>query len=286
MNATVIGNCPALRLASARKVQRVPFHVGPCLVGTVARANLPALQSWPQDLAVTSDGVGLQVPAEQRNRVLGRINAKLRCQGLVTAWRDESVDLVDPDTGTSLAHVERAAARFWGTLTLGAHLNAYLAEAGGRPTHLWIARRSPTKATDPGLLDNVVGGGVLQGESPREALVREGFEEAGLSPAQLQTASFAGVLRLHRDIPEGLQLEDLHAFDLSLPLGWLPANQDGEVAGFTCMPVADALSLAATAGMTVDAALVTLDFGARHGLLAPVDALALQAALAPLRRGG
>jgi hypothetical protein len=37
--------------------------------------------------------------------------------------------------------------------------------------------------------------------------------------------------------------------------------------------------------MTLDAAVVTLDFCARHGLLAPDEAAALQAALAPLRRG-
>ena len=80
-----------------------------------------------------------------------------------------------------LALIERAAARFWGTLTFGAHANGYVADAQGRPTHLWIARRSTHKATDPGKLDNLVGGGVPHGQTPFETLVREGFEEAGLA---------------------------------------------------------------------------------------------------------
>jgi hypothetical protein len=50
----------------------------------------------------------------------------------------------------------RAAARFWGTLTLGAHADGFLANGHGRPTHLWIARRALDKATDPGSRDNVV----------------------------------------------------------------------------------------------------------------------------------
>lgn len=48
-----------------------------------------------------------------------------------------------------------------------------------------------------------------------------------------------------RDLPEGHQLEDLHAYDLALPAGLQPTNQDGEVQAFQCLPVADALALAA-----------------------------------------
>ena len=64
--------------------------------------------------------------------------------------------------------------------------------------------------------------------------------------------------------------------DLPMPLGLTPRNQDGEVAGFELLPVADALACASGSGMTVDAALVTLDFALRHGLMkapAGTDAL-------------
>ena len=272
---------PALAAARRRDDrQRVPFFVDACQAGSVPRAALQALADWPQWLATGPDQVTLT--ASDCDAALAEMNAALRAQGWVKAWRDELFAVTDPATGRHLAQTERAASRFWGTLTLGAHANGYVADALGRPTHLWVAQRSLTKATDPGMRDNLVGGGVPQGQTPLETLVREGWEEAGLTPEQMAPARPGRVLRLHRDIPEGLQLEDLHSFDLALPPGLVPQNQDGEVAGFECLPVAEALALAATGAMTVDAELVTLDFALRHRLLPPAEAELLGLALSPL----
>ncbi len=274
---------PALAAARARTADRVPFFIDGCSVGSVARDDLHALQAWPQWLSLQDHGVGLT--ATDREGALATINASLRQQGLVRAWRDECYAVRDPVSGRYLARIERAASRFWGTLTLGAHANGFVADAQGRPTQLWIARRSPSKATDPGLLDNLVGGGVPDGQTPRETLVREGWEEAGLTPVQMAQARAGRVIRLHRDIPEGLQFEDLHCFDLQLPAGLVPHNQDGEVAGFELLPVEQALALAASVQMTVDASLVTLEFGLRHGLLGQAGAQALEEAAASLWSG-
>jgi 8-oxo-dGTP pyrophosphatase MutT (NUDIX family) len=283
---------PALAAARRREAGlRLPFIVDGCRAGSVPRAALGALAAWPQWLQISPEQVTLT--AADRDAALAHMNAALRAQGWVRAWRDELFAITDPSTdpstdtstntttGRHLACTERAASRFWGTLTQGAHATGYVAGAEGQPTHLWVAQRALTKATDPGLHDNLVGGGVPLGQSPREALVREGWEEAGLTPAQMQPARAGRVLRLHRDVPEGLQVEDLHAFDLALPAGLVPQNQDGEVAGFTLLPVADALRLAASGAMTVDAELVTLDFALRHRLLPAAEAAPLAAALQP-----
>jgi hypothetical protein len=90
---------------------------------------------------------------------------------------------------------------------------------------------------------------------------------------------------LLRDAPEGLVREDLSVYDLALPPGLVPQNQDGEVQSITLLPVADALAQAAAGTMTVDAALVTLDFALRHGLLPPDVARALAQRSAPLWLG-
>ncbi len=262
---------PALAAARRRDItRRLPFVVGGRWVGSVDRAHLQVLAAWPQWLRVGAEQV--ELIADDRDAALASINATLHQAGWVRGWRDEFFALLDPDTGQRLARLERAACRFWGTLTLGAHANGFVADAQGRPTHLWIARRSASKATDPGLLDNLIGGGVSDGQSPQQALVREAWEEAGLSPRQLEPALPGRVLRLHRDIPEGLQLEDLHTFDIPMPAHLQPVNQDGEVAGFECLPLQQALRAAAGSGMTVDAALVTLDFALRHRLLEPATA--------------
>jgi len=275
---------PVLRAASARDTAaRVPFSVNGKTVGSVARVHLQALRAWPDALQVDDAGVALQAEAGRLNAVLARLNAWLRREGLIRAWRDEPFALFDPADGARLATLERASARFWGTLTLGAHANGYVADAAGRPTHLWIAQRSANKATDPGKYDNLIGGGVPEGQTPAQALRREGWEEAGLQAAQMRAARAGSVLCLHRDIAEGLQFEWLYAYDLRLPEGLVPQNQDGEVAGFRCLPLDAALALAAGEQMTVDAALVTLDFALRHALLPADAARTLEAGLAPRR---
>lgn len=253
--------------ATRAEVPRVPFRVGDAVVGSIALEHLPMLADFHDLLALDEDAVRLAVEPETRDAAFGRMNAALRDEGLIVAWRDETFPLFDPATLDVLARFERAACRFWGTLTLGAHANGYVAGADGRPEALWIAQRSFSKPTDPGLHDNIIGGGVPHGQSPDEALVREGHEEAGLSPTEMAAARRAGVLRLARDIPEGFQHEWLHAYDLPLPAGRVPRNVDGEVAGFALMPLAEAVALAASGRMTVDAALVTLDFVLRHGLV-------------------
>lgn len=253
---------PALQAANAHDAAtRVPFTLRGRRVGSVAREHLAPLRA----LGVPADDGGVALQAT--DAALATLNDTLRARGLIRAWRDEPFAIFDPASGTRLGTMERAAARFWGTLTLGAHANGYVADAAGRPTHLWIAQRSFTKATDPGKHDNLIGGGVPEGQSPLEALRREAWEEAGVRPDVVQAARAGSVLRLLRDIPEGLQHEWLYAYDLPLPAGLQPRNQDGEVASFACLPVADALALAAGDTMTVDAALVTLDFALRHALL-------------------
>lgn len=280
---------PAIAAAQVRAVPRVPFHVlheGEALhCGSVAVAHLAALAAWPEALRVDDHGVTLTLPAAQRNDFLARANRALREAGLIVAWRDETYPLLAVESKRLLATFERAASRFWGTLTFGAHCNGCVLDAQGRPTQLWIARRSHDKATDPGLLDNLIGGGVPHGQSPAETLLREGWEEAGLLTEQMTGLRAGHVLRLARDIPEGFQLEELSVFDLPLPPGLVPANQDGEVQSITLMPAAQALAHAATEGMTVDASLATLDFALRHGLLPAAQRAALDAALAPMRVG-
>ncbi len=281
------GDWSALAAARAHDpATRVPFVIDGCKVGSVARALLGALAAWPQALAVDAAAVTLHVPAAARDAALAGINAALRRQGLVRGWRDEIFPIVDPASAQPLARAERAAARFWGTLTFGAHANGYVAGPDGRPSHLWLARRSQTKATDPGMWDNLVGGGVPAGQTPRETLVREAWEEAGLTPDQAQPVRAGGVMRLRRDIAEGLQFEELHAFDIELPSRLAPCNQDGEVECFECLPVALALARAAGGAMTVDATLVTLDFALRHALLPAARAALLRSALAGLRHPG
>jgi 8-oxo-dGTP pyrophosphatase MutT (NUDIX family) len=259
---------PAIRAARAHDAgARIPFLVNGLVVGSVARRHRADLRAWPGLLQVGPEQVAMQGDDRALGDALAQVNEGLRQLGLIVAWRDESFAIVDPASRRRIAAMERAAARFWGTLTFGAHANGFVADAQGRPTHLWIAQRAFDKATDPGMFDNLIGGGVPDGQSALQTLVREGWEEAGLDAGTLGVARAGGVLCVRRDIPEGLQHEWIFSHDLELSPGHTPRNQDGEVARFELMPVDEALRLAAGTRMTVDASLVTLDFALRHALL-------------------
>ena len=68
------------------------------------------------------------------------------------------------------------------------HLNGIAGE------RMWLARRSPTKQIDPGMLDNLVAGGISVGFSARDPLVKEAWEEAGI-PAELARKAVASGTR-------------------------------------------------------------------------------------------
>ena len=277
-------NWPALSAAQAHDPStRVPFAIAGEAVGSVARQHLSALQPFVPALRLESHRVTLHVAADERDDTLAHINQQLRVAGLIKGWRDEPYALPAADGTTRLARIERAASRFWGTLTFGAHATGYVAGGGGHPEKLWIAQRAFDKATDPGRFDNLVGGGVPIDQTPLQTLIREGWEEAGLRPEAMHHAKAACVLRLHRDIAEGLQHEWLYSFDLAMPAGLVPQNQDGEVAGFELLPLAEALRIAASGDMTVDASLVTLDFALRHQLLPAAESAAMHARCRELR---
>jgi len=261
----------ALNEARRQLRPRRPFLIDGERVGSVDEAHLSALQPWGRWVELRAQAVVLTAAPSEREAVFTEMNHRLREQGLIRAWRDEPFPLLCPRTGAVRAVFERASARFWGTLTLGAHCNGWVADEDGKPARMWIARRSLTKATDPGLLDNLIGGGVPHGQTPHETLVREGFEEAGLSPAQMARAVPGRVIELDRDIPEGRQFERLHVFDLQLQPDERPVNQDGEVGEVHLWAMDEVVRQAAGAQMTVDASLVTLDFLLRHGLLGRAD---------------
>jgi 8-oxo-dGTP pyrophosphatase MutT (NUDIX family) len=257
-------------------------------VGSVAITHLPALPIDGDTFDVDALGLLLKVAATRRDAVLADLNRRLHLDGLVRGWRNETFGLLHQAGEPPLALIERASARFWGSLTQGAHCNGLTpGNSPGAAAQLWLARRSASKSTDPGMLDNLVGGGVPADQTPLQTLHREGFEEAGLGFAQMQAARPTGVYRIVRDIPEGLQNEDIHVHEIELPAGHLPVNQDGEVAEFLRVDIAAALRHVQAGELTVDASIATLDCALRHGWIAPhygpATAAAMAGALAELR---
>jgi 8-oxo-dGTP pyrophosphatase MutT (NUDIX family) len=209
----------------------------------------------------------LDTPAA-RTEAFDDIARTLAREGALTAWRDERYAVRTHFAAPAAFHVERAAARYLGIHTWAAHANGLVAGEDGAGLRMWVARRSPHKAIDPSLLDNLVGGGIAAGESPQATLVREAREEAGIERAIAARAVRVSDLYVERHLPDGLQRETLFAYDLSLPARYLPRSEDGEAVEHRLVPLGESARLIAQdAGpdvVTVDASLVILDCLARR----------------------
>lgn len=242
-----------------------PWRVDGAALGLIDDARAQRLERFSDVFTVTGDAVTF-VPAlasvVARTGAMARVARALRADGELPAWRDELYAIGASFDAPMVFALERGAARWFGVRTYAAHVNGYVDD--GNPLRLWFARRSATKAIDPGMLDNLVAGGIAAGTSVLDTVVREAWEEAGIPANVARTASARGSVRLRRALPDGLQDETIFVHDLALARDFVPANQDGEAVEHRLVTLDEAARLiAATEGpdvVTVDASLVTLDF--------------------------
>ncbi|EDN03043.1 NUDIX hydrolase [Histoplasma capsulatum] len=192
-------------------------------------------------------------------------------------WRNEMYPIYVPGTNKLLASIERSAACLFGIPTWGIHMTAYVENADGTYM-LWVPRRSMTKSTFKGMLDNSVAGGMATGERPFECMLREAEEEASLDEEVARNAISAGVLRYiyERDERAGgetglLQPECEYIYDLKLPPDVILKPKDGEVERFTLMSVDDVIIELKQGNFKPNCAVVIIDFLIRHGILKPED---------------
>lgn len=175
-------------------------------------------------------------------------------QGLVHGWRAEPFafwahDTASPPTTTPpLLQVERAGFRFLGMPSHAVHINGFTPEG-----QLWCGRRALSKATDPGMLDNVTAGGLPAGESPRSCALRELHEEAGATIDDATQLLATGTIRTARQDTGGWHEETLLVYHWDCPAGWQPANRDGEVAEFLCLHAPEVLEHIRAGSFTHDA---------------------------------
>ncbi|MFM0298111.1 MULTISPECIES: NUDIX hydrolase [Paraburkholderia] len=239
----------------------VPFWIGAEQVGWIRTSDVPSLARWPDVFDLVTNRVTL-APAfntvDLRSAALGSVIGALAAEGRIPGWRNETYAIRNAFDAPPLAYIERAASRFFGTMTYAVHLNGVVEYADGAP-QLWIARRSDTKATDPGMLDNVVAGGIGWGFGVEETIIKECWEEAGI-PEEIAARAAAGrTAHVLQSLPEGTQAEQIFIYDLALPADFAPRNQDGEVGEHRLARIDEVARWIEEGAMTVDASLATLD---------------------------
>ena len=207
---------------------------------------------------------------EERTQAMAHVLNGLRMEGLIPGWRDEPYPAGPAFNAPPLFEMERAAVPLFGVPGYGVHMNGWLKKDGR--TQMWIARRSLTKPTGPGKLDQIVGGGQPVGMSLRDNLIKECGEEAGIPPALAKMAKPVGTLSYTTIRPEGLRNDVLFNFDLYVPDYFEPINQDGEVAEFMLWDIDEVMQrLSDTEDFKFNSALVIIDFLIRHGFIEADD---------------
>ncbi len=244
-----------------------PFFMASEQVGWIRESEVALLASWPDVFDIDAAAVKLSgrfdENADRRSAALAAVIGALAAQGRIVGWRDETYAIRNAFDAPPLAYIERAAARFFGTMTYAVHLNGIVKYADRAP-QLWIARRSETKATDPGMLDNVVAGGIAWGLSIEDTLAKECWEEAGIEAGLARNAERGRTVHVLQSLPEGTQAEQVFVYDLTLPEDFAPRNQDGEVGEHRLARIDEVARWIEDGEMTVDASLATLDCMLRH----------------------
>lgn len=117
-------------------------------------------------------------------------------------------------------------------------------------------------------LTQKVGGGISGDRSPREQLIVEAMEEAGLSSQLSSTATATGAISFCRLIDaSSLCIEVDFTFELMIPATVVPSPVDGEVASFQLMRPDEVMALLLAQKFAPAASLVLTHFLVQHGFI-------------------
>ncbi|KAL4864940.1 hypothetical protein BDV12DRAFT_200658 [Aspergillus spectabilis] len=192
---------------------------------------------------------------------------------LQKTWRNEPFPIHSPEQ-IHLCNIERSASALFGLLTTGVQLTCYTTSSTG--LKLWIARRSRTKQTYPGMLDSTAAGGLDSGLAPFEGVVRETVEEASLSESFVrEKIRSVGALSYYHVMPalpslNGiglLQPEIEYVYEMELEGGVVPIPGDSEVEKFYLWGVEEVKGALGRGEFKFNSAIVVVDFFVRHGVI-------------------
>ena len=243
------------RAAQAPHHGSLPLFIAGRRCGTLFPGAVSAIANVPGvELATNRADFGRHHPTgETLNNLLAEIAQALRQAGKTPGWRGELLDVVpDAPDSAPIGAIERGTMRPLGLITQAVHLSGWSQDG-----KLWVARRSMTKATDPGMWDTLVGGLVSAGEPTDLALERESDEEAGLDLADIQNRSpLRKIARMRRQIPEGYQYEEVLTCECVLTDGAIPKNRDGEVMEIDCFAPPRVYEMLVAGNFTLEASIV------------------------------
>jgi len=240
-------------------------------IGWIHRDNIIYLKEYVNVFTIKESSVVLNSELntfKKRTEAVDYVMKKLYEVGIIKKWRDEPFDISESFGQEVLMAVDRGASLFLGIQAYGVFLNGYCYK--NNKLHLWVAKRASTKKTYPGSFDNIVAGGLTGGGyTPKEILIKEAKEEAGMSIELSNDAQAVGIISyIKEDNNKSAENAVMFNYDLLLPEDFIPIANDGEVDYFELWDIEKVKTVISSSFDFKDNSnLVIIDFLVRHGIL-------------------
>lgn len=256
------------------------LYVNDCAVGFVDTQILADLAAEIFMLNHDEQRIDIRFEPHERAAFEAKINDFFKMffeKKNLNGWRNEYYAVAERYQSDTLFLLERAALSFLGLTGYGVHINGYVEKADG--LYMWVAKRSLTKPTSPGKLDQIAAGGQPYDLTAWENVIKECEEEANIPEVLAKQAKPVSAISYWYDLPVGMRPDVIFNYDLRLPENFTPTVNDDEVHSFELFAMPDLLTrLAETQDFKFNSAVVIIDFAMRHGLISPEhpEYLALQ----------
>lgn len=222
---------------------------------------------------------------EKRNAAFVDISQHLRsenCFESLKGWRNERYVCYYPSHEIYMT-MERSFAPLLGIVLYGVHINGFTETEEG--LKLWIATRSLSKPTFPGMLDNTIAGGIAYPCTIDETVIKESKEEANLDkefveknvvPTSLVTYLFSNKTPndFKYDISHNenyiAHYECEYVYDLDFK-DVIPSVNDDEVSNFKLMTIPEVKKCLKHGKFKPNCGAVIIDLLLRKGYIQPHD---------------
>lgn len=246
----------------------IPFVVEGKNVGLVGPSFIETLSHFKDifdiDIKQITFNQNIQTIA-QRNNAIEKVIAQLLEQEFISYVMNEPYAVKD-ESGEVFFVIDRSMVAYFGFRSFGQHINGFVRK--DNDLFLWVAKRAADRMIFPGMLDNMVAGGLPYGLSLETNLQKECYEEAAISAELAATAAFVSTITYNGMSSKGYKPDTLYCYDLEVPETFIPVNTDGEVESFELMPVEDVFNIVREKMLfKPNCHLVLIDFFIRNGLI-------------------
>lgn len=182
-------------------------------------------------------------------------------------WHNE-VGPVYASNNEYVMEMDVSGTGIFGVLSYGVMLTGWITESQQRK--YWVPRRSKSKVSHPGMLDNFVSGTLRANERPIDCMVREVFEETGLPEEYVRRRLVpCGTVTYHMtkdsDGTPSVQPHVQYVYEIETEPPQKPIPNDGEVECFYLMTVDEVRNALANEEFKPNTGMTWLAHFIRHG---------------------